>query len=192
MLQGAGIDVGQWLVAHDGIEAVGFTGSLRGGRAIYDAAARRPRPIPVFAEMGSVNPVVITGAALAERADEIADGLVASITMGTGQFCTNPGLILLQDSPLAQNFIAAVTDKMSAEPAGVLLNETIARGLQGTVGQTTANPQIEVLTGGDAIADSESFCSATPCCRRLPPPSAPMTACKWNTWTGHALRRLRR
>jgi len=158
MLQGAGIDVGQRLVAHDGIEAAGFTGSLRGGRAIYDAAARRPRPIPVFAEMGSVNPVVITGAALEERADEIADGLVASITMGTGQFCTNPGLILLQDGPLAQNFIAAVSEKMSAAPAGVLLNETIARGLQGTVGQTTANPQIEVLTGGDAVADSDSFC----------------------------------
>ena len=98
MLQGNGIDVGQWLVANDGIEAVGFTGSLRGGRAIHDAAAARPRPIPVYAEMGSVNPVVITQAALAARADEIADGLVGSVTMGTGQFCTNPGLILLEDS----------------------------------------------------------------------------------------------
>ena len=158
MLQGSGIDVGQWLVAHDGIEAVGFTGSLRGGRAIYDAAARRPRPIPVYAEMGSVNPVVITQAALAQRADEIADGLVASVTMGTGQFCTNPGLILLQDSPAAQHFIAAVSDKMSAAPAGVLLNETIARGLEGAVSQTIANPEINVLTGGEAIADSDYFC----------------------------------
>lgn len=158
MLQGQGIDVGQWLVAHDGIEAVGFTGSLRGGRAIYDAAARRPRPIPVYAEMGSVNPVVITPAALAERADDIADGLVASITMGTGQFCTNPGLILLQDSPAAQAFIAAVTKKMSAAPAGVLLNETIARGLEGAVSQTIANPAISVLTGGEAIADSDYIC----------------------------------
>ncbi|MCY4063256.1 MAG: aldehyde dehydrogenase (NADP(+)) [Chloroflexi bacterium] len=158
MLQGNGIDVGQWLVANDGIEAVGFTGSLRGGRAIYDAAARRPRPIPVYAEMGSVNPVVITGAALAQRADDIADGLVASITMGTGQFCTNPGLILLQDSPAAQDFIADVTARMSAAPAGVLLNETIARGLEHAVSQTKAIPQLEVLTGGEAIADSDSFC----------------------------------
>ena len=158
MLQGAGIDVGQWLVAHDGIEAVGFTGSLRGGRAIYDAAAARPRPIPVYAEMGSVNPVVITQGALAERADDIADGLVASVTMGTGQFCTNPGLILLQDSAATQDFIAAVTEKMSAAPAGVLLNETIARGLEGTVSQTRGNPDISVLTGGEAIADSDSFC----------------------------------
>ncbi|MDE2749948.1 MAG: aldehyde dehydrogenase (NADP(+)) [Chloroflexota bacterium] len=158
LLQGNGIDVGQWLVAHDGIEAVGFTGSLRGGRAIYDAAARRPRPIPVFAEMGSVNPVVITPGALAARADDIAEGLVASVTMGTGQFCTNPGLILLQEGDAAQSFIAAVTEKMREAPAGVLLNETIARGLEGAVGQTIANPDINVLTGGDAIADSDYFC----------------------------------
>ncbi|MCY3834234.1 MAG: aldehyde dehydrogenase (NADP(+)) [Chloroflexi bacterium] len=158
MLQGAGIDVGQWLVAHDGIEAVGFTGSLRGGRAIYDAAARRPRPVPVYAEMGSVNPVVITPGALAARADEIADGLVASVTLGTGQFCTNPGLILLQDSRASQDFITNVTEKMGEAPAGVLLNEAIAAGLESAVEQTRANPQIEVLTGGDAIADSDYFC----------------------------------
>ncbi len=158
MLQGDGIDVGQWLVAHDGIEAVGFTGSLRGGRAIYDAAARRPRPVPVYAEMGSVNPVVITQAALARRADDIAEGLVGSITMGTGQFCTNPGLVLLQDSEASQDFISAVSEKMKDAPAGVLLNEAIARGLEGAVSQTKDNPNIEVLTGGDAIADSEYFC----------------------------------
>ena len=120
MLQGSGIDVGQWLVANDGIEAVGFTGSLRGGRAIYDAAARRPRPVPVYAEMGSVNPVVITQAALAKRADSIAADLVGSITMGTGQFCTNPGLILLENSAATSDFIQSVTEKMNAAPAGVL------------------------------------------------------------------------
>ena len=158
LLQGNGIDVGQWLVAHDGIEAVGFTGSLRGGRAIYDAAARRPRPIPVYAEMGSINPVVITQAALHTRSAAIADGLVASVTMGTGQFCTNPGLILLEDSRASQDFIAAVTEKMNAAPAGVLLNEAIAAGLDSTVSQTAANPQIRVLTGGDAIADGDYFC----------------------------------
>ena len=158
LLQGNGIDVGQWLVAHDGIEAVGFTGSLRGGRAIYDAAARRPRPIPVYAEMGSINPVVITQAALHTRSADIADGLVASVTMGTGQFCcTNPGLILLEDSRASQDFIAAVTEKMQAAPAGVLLNEAIAAGLDNAVSQTAANPQISILTGGDAIADGDYF-----------------------------------
>lgn len=150
LLQGSGIDVGQWLVAHDGIEAVGFTGSLRGGRAIYDAAARRQRPVPVYAEMGSINPVVITQAALAERGDEIADGLVGSVTMGTGQFCTNPGLILLEDSAATRDFIGAVTEKMEAAPAGVLLNEAVEAGLERAVLQTTANEQIKVLTGGGA------------------------------------------
>ncbi len=158
MLQGAGIDVGQWLVANDGIEAVGFTGSLRGGRAVYDAAARRPRPIPVYAEMGSVNPVVVTQAALDARGAEIADGLVGSITMGTGQFCTNPGLILLEDSPASQHFIASVTAKMQAAPTGLLLNQAIATGLDAALSQTLANPQIEVLTGGDAPAEADAIC----------------------------------
>ncbi|MDE2859064.1 MAG: aldehyde dehydrogenase (NADP(+)) [Chloroflexota bacterium] len=158
MVQGAGIDVGQWLVANDGIEAVGFTGSLRGGRAIYDAAAARPRPIPVYAEMGSVNPVVITQAALANRADDIADGLVGSITLGTGQFCTNPGLILLEESAASQDFIADVTEKMRAAPEGVLLNAAIEQGLQSAVSQTRDNPNISLLTGGEAVADSDSFC----------------------------------
>lgn len=158
MLQGNGHDVGQWLVAHEGIEAVGFTGSLRGGRAIYDAAARRPRPIPVYAEMGSVNPVVITQGALASRADDIADGLVGSIIMGTGQFCTNPGFILLQESAASQDFIATVTAKMQEAPAGVLLNEAIAVGLASAVEQTKANPEISILTGGETIAGSDYFC----------------------------------
>ena len=158
MLQGSGIDVGGWLAEHDGIEAVGFTGSLRGGRAIHDIAARRPRPIPVYAEMGSVNPVVITPAALAARADDIAGGLVASVTMGAGQFCTNPGLILLEDSGASRDFIAAVTAQMGAAPAGVLLNEAVASGLNTAVSQTSANPQIDVLTGAEASAVDDAFC----------------------------------
>ncbi len=157
MLQGAGIDVGQWLVAHEAIEAVGFTGSLRGGRAIFDAAAARPRPIPVYAEMGSVNPVVITQAALAARAEAIAAGLVGSVTLGSGQFCTNPGLILLEDSAASQQFIRAVSAKMEAAPAGVLLNEAVAAGLENAVSQTQANPQIELLTGGEA-SGGQAFC----------------------------------
>ena len=158
MVQGSGIDVGQWLVANDGIEAVGFTGSLRGGRAVYDAAAARPRPIPVYAEMGSINPVVITQAALASRGDEIAEGLVGSVTLGTGQFCTNPGLILLENSAASQDFITAVTEKMEAAPEGVLLNAAIASGLQSAVSQTRGNPNISILTGGEAVDESDFFC----------------------------------
>lgn len=158
MIQGNTIDVGQWLVQHDGIEAVGFTGSLRGGRAIYNTAAQRPRPIPVFAEMGSINPVVITQAALANRAEDIAEGLANSVTMGTGQFCTNPGLILMEDSEATQTFIQSVADKMQSKPEGVLLNGAIESGLAKIVNQTATNSNIAVLTGGEAVADSEFFC----------------------------------
>ena len=158
MIQGNTIESGQWLVQHDGIEAVGFTGSLRAGRAIYDSAARRSRPIPVYAEMGSINPVVITQAALAQRADAIVAGLADSVMLGSGQFCTNPGLILLEDSQASRDFMQAVTNKMSAAPAGVLLNAAIESGLELTVSQTKAKPTIEVLTGGEGIADSDFYC----------------------------------
>ncbi|MYE77796.1 MAG: aldehyde dehydrogenase family protein, partial [Chloroflexi bacterium] len=158
MLQGAGIDVGQWLAAQEAIEAVGFTGSLRGGRAIYDAAAARPRPIPVYAEMGSINPVVITQAALAARSEAIAAGLVGSVTLGSGQFCTNPGLVLLEDSPASQDFIRNVSAKMGAAPAGVLLNEAVAAGLASAVGQTQANPQVSLLAGGEpSVGEAFSY-----------------------------------
>ena len=93
-LNSKGIEVGQQLVQHPYIKAVGFTGSIRGGRALPDLAAQRPEPIPVFAEMGSINPVVITQNALKENGSKWAETYAGSITLGTGQFCTNPGLIL--------------------------------------------------------------------------------------------------
>ncbi len=92
LVQGASTGVGEGLVTHDAIEAVAFTGSLRAGRALHDLAAGRPRPITVFAEMGSANPVFILPGALAARGTEIAQGLFTSVTLGVGQFCTNPGL----------------------------------------------------------------------------------------------------
>lgn len=158
MIQGTTIEVGQQLVQHDGIEAVGFTGSLRGGRAIYNTAAARPRPIPVFAEMGSINPVVITQTALASRSEDIAEGLANSVTLGTGQFCTNPGLILLEASDATEAFIQSVADKMQSKPEGVLLNGAIESGLAKVVSQTKSNSNIAVLTGGEAVADSDMFC----------------------------------
>src|SRR5205807_4189668 len=97
LLQGAGIGVGAALVRHPAIKAVGFTGSLRGGRALFDEAAKRPEPIPVYAEMGSTNPVFILPGALKERSDKIAEGLVASVTLGVGQFCTKPGIVFVPE-----------------------------------------------------------------------------------------------
>ena len=94
MVHGARPEVSLLLVRHPAIKAVGFTGSLRAGRAIFDAAAARPEPIPVYAEMGSVNPVFILPGAMRERAEQIADGLAGSVTLGAGQFCTNPGVVV--------------------------------------------------------------------------------------------------
>ena len=94
LLHGKGTEIGMALVQHPLTQAVGFTGSLRGGRALMDAAAARPHPIPVYAEMGSVNPVFMLPGALRERAAKIAEGYVGSVTMGVGQFCTNPAVVL--------------------------------------------------------------------------------------------------
>ena len=93
-LNSSGIEVGKALVLHPNVKAVGFTGSIAGGRALYDLAAKREEPIPVFAEMGSINPVVLLPKALTNRAESIAQTYAGSITLGTGQFCTNPGLII--------------------------------------------------------------------------------------------------
>ena len=89
-----GFDAGVELVKHPLVSGAGFTGSIRGGRALFDAAAARPVPIPFHGELGSLNPVVVTEAAAAERAEEIGAGLAGSMTLGVGQFCVKPGLVL--------------------------------------------------------------------------------------------------
>ena len=121
LLQGPGATVGQALVKHPATQAVGFTGSKRAGRALFDLAAARPVPIPVFAEMGSLNPVVILPGALAERGTAIAAGLAQSITGGAGQFCTKPGLVFLIGSAAAESFVTQLAKEMSAVPATTML-----------------------------------------------------------------------
>ncbi len=120
--------IGTRLVEAPGVAAVAFTGSLAGGRALFDAAARRAVPIPVFAEMGSTNPVIITPAALAARADAIADGFVDSMTLGGGQFCTKPGVVFVMDNAAGRAFVELVATRIErAEPA-VLLHQGILDG----------------------------------------------------------------
>lgn len=121
MLFGAGAIVGQALVKHPAVKAVGFTGSRSGGRALMDAAARRREPIPVYAEMGSVNPVFFLTEALQQKPEELAAGLHASFTLGVGQFCTNPGLVFAEDGPAAQTFLRKLESLASATPPGVML-----------------------------------------------------------------------
>ncbi|WP_163409867.1 aldehyde dehydrogenase (NADP(+)) [Flavobacterium ajazii] len=114
-INSSGISVGKTLVEHPSIKAVGFTGSIKGGTALCKIAANRPVPIPVYAEMGSINPVLILPSALKSDSEKWATNYAASITAGTGQFCTNPGLILGVKSKELEDFItilALETDKL--------------------------------------------------------------------------------
>ena len=125
MVNGRSNDVGLALVRHPLITAIGFTGSFRGGKALFDEAAKRPVPIPVYAEMGSTNPVFILPGALKERKETIAKELSASVTLGTGQFCTNPGLTFLLQSEEEKVFKELLTGAISAINAGPMLTEGI-------------------------------------------------------------------
>lgn len=126
-LNSSGIEVGQQLVAHSGVKAVGFTGSIKGGTALYELAAKRKEPIPVFAEMGSINPVVILPKALEQRGNDLAATYAGSITLGTGQFCTNPGLILGIKSNELSNFTKELATKIVAINPTCMLHPTIAK-----------------------------------------------------------------
>lgn len=117
-----GFDAGVDLVRHPLVAAAGFTGSVTGGRALFDAAAARPVPIPFHGELGSLNPVVITAAAAEERAAEIGAGLAASVTLGQGQFCTKPGFVLAPTGEAGDRFVSALTDAISESEPGVMLD----------------------------------------------------------------------
>ncbi|HEX5219218.1 MAG TPA: aldehyde dehydrogenase (NADP(+)) [Verrucomicrobiae bacterium] len=121
MLYGAGREVGIALVKHPVVKAVGFTGSRAGGRALMDAAAARPEPIPVYAEMGSINPVFLLPSALKQNAESIATGLHGSVTLGVGQFCTNPGLVFVENSEAANVFRQKLESLMLATSPGTML-----------------------------------------------------------------------
>ncbi len=127
MLNGVDPAVSIALVKNPRIAAVGFTGSLRAGRALMDAAATRPNPIPVYAEMGSINPLFILPAALQERGAKIAEGLKNSVTMGVGQFCTKPGVVAAIEGPGSKEFIEQLDRLLSDSPPGTMLTPNIAR-----------------------------------------------------------------
>ncbi|SNR54809.1 aldehyde dehydrogenase (NADP(+)) [Paracoccus sediminis] len=118
--------VGAALVQHPLIKAVGFTGSLRGGRALFDLCAARPEPIPFFGELGSINPGFVLPQALAARGARLAEGWAGSLTMGAGQFCTNPGLIVMPKGVLADAFAKAVGDALAKVAPQPMLTDGIA------------------------------------------------------------------
>jgi acyl-CoA reductase-like NAD-dependent aldehyde dehydrogenase len=151
-LLAAGAAVGEALVDAPAIAAVGFTGSTAGGRAIADRAARRPVPIPVYAEMGSINPIVVTGAALAARGQAIADGLVASVSNFGGQLCTKPGVVFVPAGEEGDAFIRAVATQLDRVEPTVLLNERLRDALRAAVERLAEQPEVRPLGAAPAFA----------------------------------------
>jgi alpha-ketoglutaric semialdehyde dehydrogenase len=133
LLQSTRNEIARALVQHPHVKAVGFTGSLRAGRALFDAASARPEPIPVYAEMGSVNPVFILPGALAERSAAIAEGLKDSVTLGVGQFCTNPGLTIGIADARFDGFVHELEALVCKAPAGTMLTPAIQRSFEAGV-----------------------------------------------------------
>lgn len=146
LLFGRGSEIGQALVRHPLIRAVGFTGSRKGGRALMDAAAGRPDPIPVYAEMGSINPVFILPGALRQNAESIAAGLQASVTLGVGQFCTCPGLVITLNSPETERFLAALKERMETTPPGTMLTAELCTAYRAGIEQFLQIPGVRRLT----------------------------------------------
>jgi NADP-dependent aldehyde dehydrogenase len=144
-LPAAGVEVGEALVDAPEIAAVGFTGSFAGGKAIHDRAARRPVPIPVYAEMGSVNPIVVTEAALQARAPKIAEGLTASVASFGGQLCTKPGVVFVPAGPEGDAFAADLAARLDAAAPQVLLNERLRDALRSAVGRLESRPEVRPL-----------------------------------------------
>jgi acyl-CoA reductase-like NAD-dependent aldehyde dehydrogenase len=144
-LHAAGRDVGEALVAHPDIAAVAFTGSYQGGIALQRIAQARPVPIPVFAEMGSNNPLVVTAAALAERGQQIADGLALSVTGSGGQLCTKPGIVFVPEGEDGERLIAEVGRLLDETEPPILLNATIHSGLRDGLARLDADR----VTSGD-------------------------------------------
>ena len=129
-----GVAAGKALVRHPLIRAVGFTGSQAGGRALFDLACSRPDPIPFYGELGSLNPVVVLPAAAEHRPVEIARGYAASLTLGVGQFCTNPGLLFV---PQSTALLDALSDEVSKARGGTMLNARIAEAFEDAISSTS-------------------------------------------------------
>ncbi|MGY0792142.1 aldehyde dehydrogenase (NADP(+)) [Azospirillum argentinense] len=152
LLFGVGNPIGTALVSDPRIRAVGFTGSRGGGLALMEAAARRPEPIPVYAEMSSINPVFLMPAALAARAEALGKGFVASLTMGAGQFCTNPGILLGVDGPDLDRFVAVAVDALGGSAASTMLTPAIQAAYDSGVARLSGSAAVATLARGMACS----------------------------------------
>jgi 2,5-dioxopentanoate dehydrogenase len=158
MLYGASHEVGLALVRHPAVTAVAFTGSEKGGRALFDAANARPIPIPVFAEMGSINPVFILPEALAARPEALANTFVQSLTMGVGQFCTNPGLVVVCEGPGLDQFSKALDAAVTAVAPAPMLNAGILGSFESGVAGLEESQGVQRLAKSGAAA-AQASCS---------------------------------
>ena len=143
-----GLQAGARLVAHPAIRAVGFTGSLSGGKALMQLIEQRPDPVPFFGELSSLNPIVVTPRAAEERGASIGRELVGSFTLGGGQFCTKPGLVLLPTGTAGDAVLDAMAEEVRASAAFVLLNEGIAAGYDSVSGRLAGLPGVRTVAEG--------------------------------------------
>lgn len=160
LLFDAGTEVGAALVQHPLVKAVGFTGSLAGGRALMALAAARPEPIPCFMEMGSVNPLFVLPEALRERGEAIAKGLFGSFTLGVGQFCTKPGLVFVPHNAEGDALAARLSELVKEAAAGAMLNSGICRSFHAGVKERKGNGAVRLLAESGAPAPSGAYASA--------------------------------
>lgn len=150
LLYGSGSEIGTALIKHPIVKAGGFTGSRSGGQALMRAAAARPEPIPFYAEMSSINPVVILPGALKDNLEQVAAGLHGSVTLGAGQFCTNPGLVLLPEGDLAAKFTANFASLMASSAPFTMLTPGIRDAYREGVASHEKNSHVATLVKSDA------------------------------------------
>lgn len=151
IVQGVNPEITHWLALHDEVKAIGFTGSEVVGKILVGLAATRKEPIPVFAEMGSLNPVFVTKKAIAERSEALAKGIIDSALMGSGQFCTKPGLVFM---PKDENFLSTMKTHLATLSVAPLLSKSIAERYSSAIAKLSAAGQLEVASG---IANDSGF-----------------------------------
>ena len=153
LIHGQSFEAGQALVRHPLIKAIGFTGSYRGGKAIFDTANQRPEPIPVYAEMGSTNPVFVLPEALKERKKTLAKGLAGSVTLGVGQFCTNPGLVITPETEDAKEFHNLSAAAIRTLDSGTMLTADIHSSYEQGLAKLSQEEEIEILAQGVSVGE---------------------------------------
>ena len=151
IVQGVNPQITHWLATHPDVKAIGFTGSEIVGRILVDLGSKRSEPIPVFAEMGSLNPVFVTASAIKERSEALAKGLIDSALMGSGQFCTKPGLIF---TPADSDFISAMKTHLATLSVAPLLSKSIAERYSTAISHLASNGKLEIASG---IANDQGF-----------------------------------